>query len=162
MFDAADRAAAAVAESGGGECDEDPWTAGGQPAARGKPVAPEAAREAAGEFAECRALDERLAGLEAAGLANPFLLANEAVRGRVARIASREVVSFTSFDYLGLAGHPDVTQAAKEAIDRATTTSSTSSTPPWRSSSAPNGPWSFPAAMAPTPRSSTTCSGPAT
>lgn len=27
-------------------------------------------------------------------------------------------MSFTSFDYLGLAGHPDVKQAAKEAIDR--------------------------------------------
>jgi 8-amino-7-oxononanoate synthase len=69
-------------------------------------------------FPECAALEERLAGLEAAGLENPFLRANEQVRGRTARLGGREVVSFTSFDYLGLAGHPDVTRAAKEAIDR--------------------------------------------
>jgi 8-amino-7-oxononanoate synthase len=69
-------------------------------------------------FPECAALEERLAGLEAAGLENPFLRANEEVRGRTARVAGREVVSFTSFDYLGLAGHPDVTRAAKDAIDR--------------------------------------------
>ena len=69
-------------------------------------------------FPECVALEERLAGLEAAGLENPFLRANEEVHGRTARVGGREVVSFTSFDYLGLAGHPDVTRAAKDAIDR--------------------------------------------
>jgi len=70
------------------------------------------------KFPECAALEERLAGLEAAGLENPFLLANEEVRGRTSRIGGRDVVSFTSFDYLGLACHPDVTRAAKAAIDR--------------------------------------------
>ena len=69
-------------------------------------------------FPECAALEERLAGLESAGLENPFLRANEEVHGRTARVGGRDVVSFTSFDYLGLACHPDVTRAAKEAIDR--------------------------------------------
>ena len=69
-------------------------------------------------FPECRALEERLQGLADAGLEVPFLRANERVRNRTARIGGRDVVSFTSFDYLGLAGHPDVTRAAKEAIDR--------------------------------------------
>jgi len=72
----------------------------------------------AGSFPECQALEERLDGLSEAGLDNPFLLANERVRGRSATIAGRDVISYTSFDYLGLAGHPDVTRAAKEAIDR--------------------------------------------
>ena len=76
------------------------------------------ATTAADAFPECAALEERLAGLEAAGLENPFLQPNEQVRGRAARVGGREVVSFTSFDYLGLAGHPEVTNAAKEAIDR--------------------------------------------
>jgi len=69
-------------------------------------------------FPEIGALEARLRGLEQAGLANPFLRANERVRGRTARIEGQDVISFTSFDYLGLTGHPDVTRAAKAAIDR--------------------------------------------
>ncbi|MFM8805050.1 MAG: aminotransferase class I/II-fold pyridoxal phosphate-dependent enzyme, partial [Planctomycetia bacterium] len=69
-------------------------------------------------FPECAALEERLTGLSQQGLENPFLLANEEVVGRTARVGGRKVVSFTSFDYLGLACHPDVKRAATEAIDR--------------------------------------------
>jgi 8-amino-7-oxononanoate synthase len=75
------------------------------------------ARAARDAFPECTALEERLAGLAAAGLVNPFLRVTEAVAGRTVRIGGRDAVSFTSFDYLGLAGHPDVKRAAKEAID---------------------------------------------
>jgi len=77
-------------------------------------------------FPECAALEQRLAALEGAGLDNPFLLANQSVRRRVARIDGRDVISFTSFDYLGLAAHPDVARAAKEAIDRFGTSASAS------------------------------------
>ena len=117
MFDEADRA--------GEVAERLSRSAGPQPAVQRNPrrtasvtaarVSPAADRFA---FPECVALEERLAGLEAAGLENPFLRANEEVRGRTARVGGREVVSFTSFDYLGLAGHPDVTRAAKAAIDR--------------------------------------------
>ncbi len=69
-------------------------------------------------FPECRALEERLAGLAAGGLEDPFRLPVDSVHGRSVRIRGRAVVNFTSFDYLGLAGHPAVTQAAKQAIDR--------------------------------------------
>ncbi|MFM8379814.1 MAG: hypothetical protein ACKOB1_10885, partial [Planctomycetia bacterium] len=118
MFDAADRTA------GGFSTDRDDEPAAG--ARRQSPrfaMAPSAAAE---PFPECAALEERLAALEEAGLADPFLLANEQVRQRTARIAGRDVVSFTSFDYLGLAGHPDVKRAAKEAIDRFGTSASAS------------------------------------
>jgi 8-amino-7-oxononanoate synthase len=94
MFDAADRSTA-------------------EPRPRAAAVA-----DPADPFPECLALEERLAGLTAAGLANPFLLANERVDGRQARIAGRDVIAYTSFDYLGLAGHAEVKRAAKEAIDR--------------------------------------------
>jgi 8-amino-7-oxononanoate synthase len=96
MFDAADRAAAERAKPRAAGADADPTD----------------------PFPECRALEERLAGLAAAGLANPFLLANERVDGRQARINGRDVVAYTSFDYLGLACHADVKRAAREAIDR--------------------------------------------
>lgn len=84
------------------------------------------AREAVPPFPECLALEERLAGLASAGLANPFRIATERVKGRTATIAGRDVISFTSFDYLGLAGHPDVARAAKDAIDRFGTSGSAS------------------------------------
>ncbi|MCE9545620.1 MAG: aminotransferase class I/II-fold pyridoxal phosphate-dependent enzyme, partial [Planctomycetia bacterium] len=69
-------------------------------------------------FPECEMLENRLEGLQAAGLENPFHHANESVQGRTAKVSGRDVVSFTSFDYLGLAGHPEVKQSAKDAIDR--------------------------------------------
>ncbi|MFY8220485.1 MAG: aminotransferase class I/II-fold pyridoxal phosphate-dependent enzyme [Pirellulales bacterium] len=113
MFDSADRAAAPAKQ------------AETRLPTRALPrVADEAA---AGEtFPECAALEERLSALDVAGLDDPFLLANEQVRKRVARIDGRDVISFTSFDYLGLAAHPDVARAAKEAIDRFGTSASAS------------------------------------
>jgi 8-amino-7-oxononanoate synthase len=105
MFDAVDRLPAPVTE---------------------KPTAAAGGATVSDPFPECAALEERLSGLVTHGLANPFLLANEAVHGRTARIAGHEVVSFASFDYLGLAGHPDVTRAAKDAIDRFGTSASAS------------------------------------
>ena len=109
MFDAADRVEPAR-----------------EPAAAAAPAASAAPPAETELFPEVRALEERLAGLRQAGLDNPFRLANEAVSGRQARIAGRDVLTFTSFDYLGLAGHPDVARAAKEAIDRFGTSSSAS------------------------------------
>jgi len=101
----------------------DPDTAGEADAGASRvPQAPSRRppRPAVGDdpFPEIALLEERLHRLDAAGLVNPFLRANERVRGRVARIGGRDCVAFTSFDYLGLAGHPDVVRAAKEAIDR--------------------------------------------
>jgi 8-amino-7-oxononanoate synthase len=113
MFDSADRVAAPATQA------ETRLPTRAMPR-----VADEAA---AGEiFPECAALEERLAALDVAGLDDPFLLANEQVRKRVARIDGRDVISFTSFDYLGLAAHPDVARAAKEAIDRFGTSASAS------------------------------------
>ena len=103
MFDAADRDA----------------LRGPRPATRRPPPATD-------PFPECAALESRLADLAAAGLASPFLLANEALHGRSARIGGRDVTTFTSFDYLGLASHPAVSQAAKDAIDRFGTSASAS------------------------------------
>ena len=116
MFDAADRSGSSPPLR---RLDSAAAPAARRASAR-RSLAPQPARMAAADdpFPECRALEDRLDGLAAAGLDNPFLLANESVQGRLARIAGREVVSYTSFDYLGLAGHPDVARAAKEAIDR--------------------------------------------
>jgi 8-amino-7-oxononanoate synthase len=103
MFDAADRAEAA--------CDVEPV------AASSRSVVMDAA-PADDPWPECRALEDRFTALDAAGLKSPFLIANERVDGRTATIRGRDTITYTSFDYLGLAGHPAVRQAAKDAIDR--------------------------------------------
>lgn len=82
------------------------------------PKAPKSLPTDADPFPEIRALEDRLEKIKEAGLQNPFKHANEWVEGRIAKVAGRETINFTSFDYLGLAGHPDVKQAAKDAIDR--------------------------------------------
>lgn len=104
-----------MVDAGDPDTSADPLPSGGEPAARPRMTPPPAGAD---PFPEIGVLEARLRGLEQAGLANPFLRANERVRGRTARIGGRDVISFTSFDYLGLTGHPDVTRAAKAAIDR--------------------------------------------
>jgi 8-amino-7-oxononanoate synthase len=123
MFDIVDRADAAVEGAQVEQRPPRPAATPGRSASPGRvpsPVRtpPQAVEGDAEMFPECLALEERLRGMQEAGLEVPFLRANERVRNRTARIHGRDCVSFTSFDYLGLAGHPDVTRAAKDAIDR--------------------------------------------
>ena len=69
------------------------------------------------QFPECVAFQQRLAAAAAVGLENPFFRVKEHVHKATATIAGREVVSYTSFDYLGMGGDPRVIAAAKQAID---------------------------------------------
>jgi len=56
-------------------------------------------------------------GSERLGIANPFFKVHEGTAGATCRIGGREYINFASYNYLGLSGHPEVVQAAKEAID---------------------------------------------
>ena len=78
------------------------------------------------QFPECLAFQQRLADTAAAGLANPFFRVKQAVRAATATVNDQQVVSFTSFDYLGLAEHPRVVAAAQSAIGRFGTSASAS------------------------------------
>ena len=60
------------------------------------------------------------------GLANPFFKAHDGVAGATTRIDGREYINYSSYNYLGLNGHPRVNRAAKEAIDRYGTSASAS------------------------------------
>lgn len=52
------------------------------------------------------------------GIGNPFFKQHEGIAGATTRIGDREYINYASYNYLALAGHPEVSAAAKAAIDR--------------------------------------------
>ena len=81
------------------------------------------------------------------GLENPFFRVHERRAGPDTLIGNRTLSNFSSYDYLGLNGHPEVVNASKDAIDRYGTSCSASrlvagerptatSKPRWRVSTA--------------------------
>ncbi len=60
------------------------------------------------------------------GIANPYFRVHEGVAGNTTSIGGREYINYASYNYLGLCGHPAVSQAAKDAIDRYGTSASAS------------------------------------
>ncbi len=77
-------------------------------------------------FPECVGLQQRLTAAAAAGFQSPFFRVKERVAGSCVTIAGRESITYTSFDYLGMATDPRVVAAAKAAIDRFGTSASAS------------------------------------
>ena len=56
--------------------------------------------------------------MSATGVPNPFFSVHESVTNDRTTIAGRKLVSFASYNYLGMSGDPVVSAAAKQAIDR--------------------------------------------
>ncbi len=52
------------------------------------------------------------------GIDNPYFRMHEGRAGAHSVIDGQAVLNFSSYDYLGLNGHPEITEAAKAAIDR--------------------------------------------
>lgn len=52
------------------------------------------------------------------GVSNPFFKLHEGLAGATTRINGKSYINFASYNYLGLCGHPAVSDAAKDAIDR--------------------------------------------
>lgn len=96
------------------------------PAAVGatSPAAPSRGTADRGESADVRTFPEVLASLErkrtieAAGVVNPYFLPHEGTARDTTRIGDRELISFSSYNYLGLSGHPAVAAAVQEAVAR--------------------------------------------
>jgi 8-amino-7-oxononanoate synthase len=74
-------------------------------------------------YQQLRILNDGAARL---GIENPFFKLHEATAGATTRINGREYINFASYNYLGLCGHPAVSDAAKQAIDRYGTSCSAS------------------------------------
>lgn len=52
------------------------------------------------------------------GIGNPFFKLHEGIAGATTQIGGREYINYASYNYLALSGHPEITEAAKTAIDR--------------------------------------------
>lgn len=63
-------------------------------------------------------LKQNLEMLESTGLGNPFFKVHERVANDTTVIDGREMINFSSYNYVGMSGDPVVAAAAKAAIDR--------------------------------------------
>lgn len=71
-----------------------------------------------GQFPELQALRQRLGMEQVLGVRNPYFSLHERVVNDTSVIDGREVVNFSSYNYLGMSGDPVVSAAAQAAIDR--------------------------------------------
>lgn len=69
-------------------------------------------------FPEVTAHGERFAALSGLGLPNPYFLVHEGGMTDTTVVDGQELLSFSSYNYLGMATHPEVNRAAQEAIER--------------------------------------------
>jgi acyl carrier protein len=92
-----------------------------QTASAAAPPRPAADRR---ETADVRAFPQVLASLEraqriaSAGTHNPYFLQHEGTIRDTTQVGHRDLISFSSYNYLGLSGHPAVAAAIAEAVDR--------------------------------------------
>ncbi|AEV87909.1 type-I PKS [Actinoplanes sp. SE50] len=56
--------------------------------------------------------------LERVGVANPYYIVHDSVINARTSVHGRQLISFSSYNYLGLSGHPMVNYAVKEAVER--------------------------------------------
>jgi 8-amino-7-oxononanoate synthase len=75
------------------------------------------------DYQQMRILNE---GAEKLGVTNPFFRVHDGLAGATTVIDGETFTNFSSYNYLGLSGHPDVNAAAKAAIDRYGTSASAS------------------------------------
>ncbi|SMD20427.1 type I polyketide synthase [Kibdelosporangium aridum] len=68
-------------------------------------------------FPEILRHQERFRLLTESGVANPYFLTHEGTARDLTQVAGKELICFSSYNYLGLSGHPAVGAAAKQAID---------------------------------------------
>ncbi|KOG08187.1 hypothetical protein ADK35_41970, partial [Streptomyces viridochromogenes] len=77
-------------------------------------------------FPEVTAHQERMQLLDRLDLPNPYFRVHEGGMADTTVIDGRELVSFSGFNYLGLASHPRITEAVEEAVEQCGTSASAS------------------------------------
>lgn len=70
------------------------------------------------DFPEVQAISDRIDMAEKFGVSNPYFLINDGVTRDTSVVEGHEVLNFSSYNYLGLSGHPAVTAAVQDAVAR--------------------------------------------
>ena len=70
------------------------------------------------QFPEVRTLEQTLSMAKAAGFESPYFTVHEGIALDRTKIAGREMVSWSTYNYVGMSGDPAVMAGAKAAIDR--------------------------------------------
>ncbi|MGP3926905.1 aminotransferase class I/II-fold pyridoxal phosphate-dependent enzyme [Streptomyces sp. 8N616] len=70
------------------------------------------------DFPEVRRFEERLSAIAGSGADFPYFRVHQANIRDTTVIGGREYLSFGSYNYLGLSGHPAVNEAVHQAVDR--------------------------------------------
>jgi 8-amino-7-oxononanoate synthase len=70
------------------------------------------------QFPEYVALQQQVRAMALVGGDNPFFQAHEGTARDTSIIGGRELINFSSYNYLGNSGDPEITAAAQAAIDR--------------------------------------------
>lgn len=70
------------------------------------------------QFPEVEALEQRLEMAKLIGLQNPYFALHEGTARNRSVVEGVEMINFSSYNYLGFSGHPEVIAAAQEAIAR--------------------------------------------
>ena len=94
----------------------------GDPSSNGAAIAPAPVVEVEPEdsveqFAEYRRLKATMEQMRMTGVPNPYFTIHDSVVRDTTIVDGRELISFASYNYLGLSGHPAVTKAAAEAVE---------------------------------------------
>lgn len=69
------------------------------------------------DYPEYRNLQQTLKEMETHSIVNPYFKIYEGINSDIAIVTGRRFINYSSYNYLGLCGHPLVSKAAKEAIE---------------------------------------------
>ncbi len=70
------------------------------------------------QFPEYKRLEQTKAQMLMTGVPNPYFTVHESIVRDTTVIAGREMISFASYNYIGMSGEPRVSQAAMQAIEK--------------------------------------------